>query len=66
MPRPQSEKRTKTTIGEVPKTLVLRIRKYAQSDKSRKGYESTATVLERIVSDYENSHPTTSEPTPTY
>lgn len=67
MPKPQNPNRTKTTIGEVPKTLILRIRKYAKKDPNRKGNESTAVILQRILTQYEQDHPAPTQiPQPTY
>lgn len=56
MPKPQNPLRTETTIGSIPKTLVLRIRKYANKDPDRKGNESTATILGRMITQYEQEH----------
>ena len=56
MPKPQNPNRTLTTIGGVPKSLVIRIRKYARSDQHRSGTESTASILERIISEYETDN----------
>ena len=66
MVRPQNPDRKFTTIGSVPKGLILRIRKYAEKSKERKGTESTSVILERIISDYESTHPIESEPHSTY
>lgn len=43
-----------------------RLRKYAQPDQKRKGYESDSVVLERILTFYEQQHPINCEPHPTY
>jgi len=67
MPKPQNPERTETTIGGVPKSLVLRIRKYADKDPDRKGNESTATILGRIIDQYEKDHEAPNvAPQPTY
>ena len=44
----------------------MRIRKYAQPDQKRKGYESDSVVLERILSEYEQNHPANCDPKSTY
>lgn len=56
MAKPQNPERTETTIGGVSKSLVSRIRRYATKDPNRKGNESTATILDRIISQYEREH----------
>ena len=56
MARPSNPNRVATPIS-ILKSQKLRIRKYAQPDQKRKGYESDAVVLERILSEYEKNHP---------
>lgn len=67
MAKPANPNNLLTTIGGVEKHLILRIRKYAKKDPNRLGNESTATVLKRIISEYEIDHPSDGEvPKPTY
>jgi hypothetical protein len=65
MARPSNPNRVATPIS-ILKSQKLRIRKYAQPDQKRKGYESDAVVLERILSEYEKNHPANCEPKSTY
>ena len=44
----------------------MRLRKYAQPDQKRKGYESDQVVLERILREYETNHAINCEPKSTY
>lgn len=69
MAKPQNPNRLETTIGGVEKSLVARIRRYAKKDPNRLGNESTSTVLNRIITEYEKEHPLPLEeqkPKPTY
>lgn len=70
MARPNNPKRSTTPIS-IPKTLKTRFRKFAKPAESvgikRRGYESDAQVLERIITDYEKDHkPESESPKPTY
>jgi len=65
MARPENVNRISTPIS-ILKTQKRRLRKYAQPDIKRKGNESDAVVFERILRDYENSHPVNCEPKATY
>jgi len=46
MARPSNPNRVSTPIS-IHKSQKLRLRKYAQPDEKRKGYESDAVVLEK-------------------
>jgi len=65
MARPQNVNRVSTPIS-ILKSQKMRLRKYAQPDVKRKGNESDAVVLERILRFYEESHPANCEPKSTY
>lgn len=65
MARPANPVRVTTPIS-ILKSQKNRLRKYAQPDKNRKGYESDSVVLERILSFYEQQHPISCDPKPTY
>jgi len=65
MARPQNVNRVSTPIS-ILKSQKLRLRKYAQPDIKRKGNESDAVVLERILREYEVHHPANCDPKPTY
>lgn len=66
MARPNNPKRSTTPIS-IPKTLKVRIRKFAKPAESRRGNESDAQVLTRIVEHYEKDHkPESESPKPTY
>jgi hypothetical protein len=65
MARPQNPVKVATPIS-ILKSQKLRMRKYAQPDVKRKGYESDAVVLERILREYEKNHPVNCEPKQTY
>ena len=56
MARPSNPNKVSTPIS-ILKAQKLRIRKYAQPEQKRKGYESDSVVLERILSEYEQNHP---------
>lgn len=65
MARPQNVNRVTTPIS-ILKSQKLRLRKYAQPDPKRKGNESDSVVLERVLKEYETTHPVNCEPKPTY
>ena len=65
MARPANVNRISTPIS-ILKSQKNRLRKYAQPDIKRKGYESDSAVLERILKSYEESHPVNCEPKSTY
>lgn len=65
MARPQNPN-TVTTPISILKSQKWRLRKYAQPDVKRKGYESDAVVLERILRFYEEQNPANCEPKQTY
>jgi hypothetical protein len=65
MARPSNPNRVSTPIS-IHKSQKLRLRKYAQPDEKRKGYESDSVVLERILQEYEKNHPVNCEPKSTY
>lgn len=65
MARPKNENRVATTIC-ILKSQKARLRKYARPDVKRKGNESDAVVLERILRFYQEHHPANCEPKPTY
>lgn len=65
MARPQNVNRVSTPIS-ILKSQKLRLRKYAQPDIKRKGNESDAVVLERVLREYEVNHPANCDPKPTY
>lgn len=65
MARPENVNRTSTPIS-ILKSQKRRLRKYAQPDLKRKGNESDAVVLERILREYEKNHPANCDPKPTY
>lgn len=65
MARPSNPNRVSTPIS-ILKSQKMRIRKYAQPDQKRKGYESDSVVLERILSEYEQNHPANCDPKSTY
>lgn len=66
MVRPQNPERKETTIGQVPKTLIKRIQRYAQKSNTRKGFETVPQVLDRMVEEYEKNHPTQERPRSAY
>lgn len=67
MTRRANPDRKNTTIGGVPKSLKLRIRKFAKKDPNRSGTESDAKILERMVKFYEsNNRPESDIPVATY
>ena len=65
MARPSNVNRISTPIS-ILKSQKLRLRKYAQPDLKRKGFESDAVVFERILREYEKIHPANCEPKSTY
>ena len=65
MARPPNPVRVSTPIS-ILKSQKNRLRKYAQPDVKRKGNESDAVVLERILRYYEDNHPINCEPKSTY
>ena len=66
MPRPLNEKRNNTPIM-VTKIWKTNLRKFAKPATGRKGYESDAQLLERILSEYEKTHqPENQAGNPTY
>ena len=65
MARPANPNRITTPIS-ILKSQKMRLRKYAQPDQKRKGYESDAVVLERILREYETNHAINCEPKGTY
>lgn len=65
MARPQNPAKNTTPIS-ILKSQKARMRKYAQPDVKRKGYESDAVVLERILRFYENANPSSELPKQTY
>jgi hypothetical protein len=65
MARPANPNRVTTPIS-ILKSQKLRLRKYAQPDQKRKGYESDQVVLERILREYETNHAINCEPKSTY
>ena len=65
MARPENPNRVSTPIS-ILKSQKKRLRKYAQPDVKRKGNESDAVVLERILREYETNHPANCEPKPKY
>lgn len=65
MARPNNPVRTTTPIS-ILKSQKARMRKYAQPDVKRKGYESDAVVLERILRFYESANPSSEQPKQTY
>ena len=65
MARPANPNRVTTPIS-ILKSQKLRLRKYAQPDIKRKGYESDQVVLERILKEYEVNHAVNCEPKSTY
>ena len=65
MARPQNNNRSDTPIS-ILKTQKMRMRRFAEPDKKRKGNESDAIVFERILVSYEQNHPVTNDPIPTY
>ena len=56
MPKPQKTENENTTIS-IPKTLKANLRLYALPHTKRKGNESDAQVLTRILNDYISEHP---------
>lgn len=66
MPRPQDENKQTTSIGMIPKHIVTQIRMYARKSDKRKGYESTAEVLKRIMNDYTRMYPPQETPKDAY
>jgi hypothetical protein len=65
MARPQNPAKVSTPIS-ILKTQKARMRKYAQPDAKRKGYESDTMVLERILRFYEVKNPSSEQPKQTY
>jgi hypothetical protein len=65
MARPQNPNKVSTPIS-ILKSQKARLRKYAQPDVKRKGYESDAVVLERILRFYESANPANCDPKQTY
>jgi len=65
MARPQNPNSITTPIS-IFKSQKARLRRYAQPDQKRKGNESDAVVVERILRYYESAHPANWEPKPTY
>lgn len=65
MARPANPVRVTTPIS-ILKSQKVRLRKYAQPDQKRKGYESDSVVLERILKEYETNHPANCDPKSTY
>lgn len=65
MARPQNNNRSDTPIS-ILKTQKMRMRRFAEADKKRKGNESDCLVFERILTEYEKNHPVTNDPIPTY
>ena len=56
MAKPVNHDRPNTTVA-MSKHLKLRLRRYAVQDKERKGTESDATIIEKMLSFYEQHHP---------
>ena len=65
MARPQNPVKVSTPIS-ILKSQKIRMRKYAQPDVKRKGYESDSVVLERILRYYEVQNPVNCEAKSTY
>ena len=65
MARPLNPAKSTTPIS-ILKSQKARMRKYAQPDVKRKGYESDAVVLERILREYERNNPSSEMPKQTY
>lgn len=65
MPRPENINRMATTISLL-KIQKIRMRKFADVDKKRKGNESDSVVLEKILVYYELNNTSTGEPKQTY